>query len=87
MLNCKDATQLTSRRFDEKLPLGKRIALRLHLMMCIHCARYARQLRNLRYFVSQYPKCTEAAQNDETPTLPAETQQRLDNALTKHLKS
>jgi hypothetical protein len=48
MLSCKDATRLISQSMDRSLPLGKRIGVRFHLLICRFCARYARQLRLLR---------------------------------------
>ena len=44
MMNCKSATQLISRQQDSKLPLNKRIFLRLHLLMCSGCANYKKQV-------------------------------------------
>ena len=48
MLSCKDVTQLISESMDRSLPLGKRIGVRIHLLMCLFCARYERQLLLIR---------------------------------------
>jgi len=48
MLTCKDVTRLISDSMDRSLPLGKRIGVRLHLMICRFCARYERQLLLIR---------------------------------------
>jgi len=48
MLSCKDVTRLISDSMDRSLPLGKRIGVRLHLMICRFCARYERQLLLIR---------------------------------------
>jgi hypothetical protein len=48
MLSCKDVTQLLSQSMDRSLPLGKRIGVRLHLLICKFCARYERQLALIR---------------------------------------
>ena len=48
MLRCKDATQLISQSMDTSLPIVKRIGLRLHLRICVWCARYERQLLLIR---------------------------------------
>ena len=45
MLNCRDASRLSSEAMDHSLPWAKRLALRLHLSMCRYCKRYADQLR------------------------------------------
>ena len=48
MLSCKDATRLLSEAMDHSLPLGKRVGVRLHLLICKFCARYERQLLLIR---------------------------------------
>ena len=48
MLSCKDVTQLISQSMDISLPFGKRIGMRLHLLMCKFCSRYERQLLLIR---------------------------------------
>jgi hypothetical protein len=48
MLSCKDVTQLLSESMDTSLPIGKRISMRLHLLMCKFCSRYKRQLLLIR---------------------------------------
>ncbi|HEX9205576.1 MAG TPA: hypothetical protein VF853_06580 [Candidatus Deferrimicrobiaceae bacterium] len=48
MLSCKDVTHLVSESMDRTLPLGKRVGVRLHLLVCRFCERYRRQLLLLR---------------------------------------
>jgi len=48
MLSCKDVTQLISRSMDSSLPVGKRIGVRIHLLICRFCARYEKQLLLIR---------------------------------------
>ena len=45
MLRCKQVTMMVAR--DELTDAGPwvRLKIRLHLMMCRHCARYAAQIR------------------------------------------
>jgi len=47
MMRCKEVATLldTEQVADESF--RKRFAVRLHLMMCKHCRRFARQLRHL----------------------------------------
>lgn len=45
MLTCKEVADLASQSLDRQLSFTKHIGLRLHLMMCRLCSRYARQLR------------------------------------------
>jgi hypothetical protein len=48
MLSCKDVTRLISESMDHSLPLGTRVGVRLHLLICKFCARYERQLLLIR---------------------------------------
>ena len=48
MLSCKDVTRLLSESMDRSLPLGKRVGVRFHLLICRFCARYERQLLQIR---------------------------------------
>lgn len=44
MLTCREVTECASDYLDGNLPFGRRLAFRLHLMMCRHCRRYVDQL-------------------------------------------
>ena len=46
MLPCKEIVRVLSS--GEELPLAKRLELRLHLMMCKYCARFATHLQIMR---------------------------------------
>lgn len=48
MMNCKEVTYLLSEAQDRPLGLTERMPLRLHLMMCVGCRNYGRQLDFLR---------------------------------------
>ena len=48
MHSCRDVTRLISESMDRSLPFGKRVGVRLHLLVCRFCARYERQLRLIR---------------------------------------
>lgn len=48
MPTCQQVAQQLSREQDEPLATKRRMALRLHLLMCHHCRRYNRQLIWLR---------------------------------------
>lgn len=54
LLDCKDATRLISRELDGPLPLGRRLRLRLHLLWCDACRRFARQAVFLRLAMERY---------------------------------
>jgi anti-sigma factor RsiW len=44
VLTCREVTERASEYLDDNLPFGRRLAFRLHLMMCRHCRRYVDQL-------------------------------------------
>ena len=67
MLSCKDVTRLISESMDHSLPLGKRIGVRFHLLICKFCARYERQLLLIRETVRRL-----AAPEDTYVSLPGE---------------
>jgi anti-sigma factor RsiW len=47
MLPCSEVTRLIASEALRQAPIHRRLAVRLHLMMCDHCRRYARELRRL----------------------------------------
>ncbi|HEY3326681.1 MAG TPA: zf-HC2 domain-containing protein [Novimethylophilus sp.] len=57
MLNCKQASALMSRAMDEKLPFGKRMALKLHLFICDGCTNFSSQTFLLRKAARSFGKC------------------------------
>lgn len=45
MPSCRDLTWMISSGALADAPVRRRLAVRLHLMLCRHCLRYARQIR------------------------------------------
>ena len=45
MVNCKDVATAIGRDEWRAAPPWRRLGLRLHLLMCPHCRRYAAQIR------------------------------------------
>ncbi len=45
MLTCRDLVTLLTDYLEGRLPLGTRLRLDLHLLLCGHCRRYLRQTR------------------------------------------
>ncbi len=81
MLSCRDVTRLLSESMDHSLPLGKRIGVRLHLLVCRFCARYKRQLLLIREAARHL-----AATEDKTgaltgESLSEETRERIGKSL------
>lgn len=44
MLSCNQVTRLVSSEALRTAPMGQRLAVRVHLLMCRHCRRYVREL-------------------------------------------
>ncbi len=47
MLKCNEVSRLLASGEAEGLDRWKKLQLRMHLLMCNHCRRYAAQLKNL----------------------------------------
>ena len=43
-MHCLESARLLSERHDHPLPLGKRIGLRVHLLICSLCRTYQKQI-------------------------------------------
>ena len=78
MLNCKQTSQLLSKSLDQPLTLREKLSLRLHMLLCGACSRFARQLRFLREAVEALER---RAAEDERLTLNSEARQRIARAL------
>ena len=72
--NCRQVVRLLSRSLDRPLLLWSSLGMKLHLLLCISCRRYARQTRRLHEELPQH----EHAWIESCPErLPAEARQRL----------
>jgi len=78
MLSCRDTTRLLSDAQDQPLPFGKRLGLRLHLMMCHLCRRYIRQLRLLDVLIGGYAA---TAEETHSAVLSPEARDRIRDSL------
>lgn len=47
-LRCEEASRLSSESLDHCLPISDRLACKLHLMICVSCRRYRRDILDLR---------------------------------------
>ena len=82
MTTCKETAELASRAMDERLSLGDRMAMRMHLAICKNCRRFTQQLQDMRRLFQ-----TETAANDEVPVLTPEARQRIATKLQNKLDS
>ena len=53
MLSCKEVTRLVSQGLDQRLPFGRRVALRIHLAICDGCTNFSKQMVFLRRALSK----------------------------------
>lgn len=81
MLSCRDVTRLLSESMDHSLPLGKRIGVRLHLLMCRFCARYERQLLLIRETARRLVATEEKPGAQTGETLSEEARERIRKSL------
>jgi hypothetical protein len=53
IISCKESTRLVSQGLDRELAFGERVALRVHLVICLGCRRAGRQMEFLRRAVRE----------------------------------
>src|SRR5690349_7818481 len=78
MPTCREITRLQSDALDRNLPLFKRTAVRLHLLICSWCRRYGKHIRFLRQAMHEHPEqlCEATSQG-----LSPDARERLKRAL------
>ena len=53
IISCRETTRLVSQGLDRELAFGERVALRVHLVICLGCRRTQRQMQFLRRAVRE----------------------------------
>lgn len=51
LINCKENSQLVTLLLDRPLSWKDRLAMRIHLIVCENCARFARQMRMIHEWI------------------------------------
>jgi hypothetical protein len=74
--DCREAVRMQSDALDRPLSFSQRTGLRLHLLICKWCRRYARQIKFLRHVAHQSEDVHPLEQ-----TLPVEARERIKQAL------
>jgi len=87
MLSCRQISILVSESLDRELPLRKRVAVWLHLMMCRFCARYRKQLLFLRDAADAYARQGEDLFSADSDSLSPEAHERIKRALRRQAQN
>ncbi len=79
MLNCKQTSLLVSQSLDRPLTWRERMAVRMHLWICVYCRRFMQQLKLIRQQMSRWQE-QEVSRTDITLPQPAKDRitQQLD---------
>jgi len=78
MYSCKQASELTCKAQDQSLSLREKLSLRMHLIMCTMCRRYAKQISFIRRATQ---RLSEDAEGDKNIHLSEEGRERITNKI------
>ena len=79
MIACDEASYLISLREDQHLGFRQRWQLKIHLLTCHFCRKYARQIGEMKHALERYRKgCTS---DSCAHHLPAEAEARISAAI------
>lgn len=82
MLTCRGASRLVSEGWERPLGVRERLALRLHLWICVNCRRFERQIRLLRWALRVLARRGEA--DMQGPGLAPEAHERIRRVIAEH---
>ncbi|MDJ0802678.1 MAG: hypothetical protein QNI97_07390 [Desulfobacterales bacterium] len=85
MPNCRETARMVSAAMDHRLPLFRRLLLRVHLRMCKYCRRFEQQLLRMRAISRHLDRHLETL--DPSVTLPAKARERMRQVLRSHAGS
>jgi len=83
MLNCRQVTRLVSQSMDTKLRWYQWLGMRIHLLYCVWCRRYASQIRFLHKACDQLAPETQASPSH---TLSSEAKEKMRARLQEAMK-
>ena len=66
--NCREVTRLVLERENRRLTLVERIAVRLHLRICLMCTRFTGQLALMNRAMAQWKRYAEQDERDDAAT-------------------
>jgi Putative zinc-finger len=76
-LPCSEAARLSSESLDRTLPAHDRLAVRLHILACVSCRHYRRQLRALRKATTRLAEAVDPPGS----SLPSDVRERIKRTL------
>ena len=83
MLTCREATHLASDALDHPLPWTQRFQMRLHMLVCSACRRFAKQLAWMQRAGVEYATRPDHVAADAS--LSPDAEERIRAALDKEL--
>jgi len=79
---CRDIVRLISDDMDHPLPLGTRLKIRVHFLICKWCDRYRRQLLFMRNALRRHPDRLAGAEPPaDSPGLSSDARERIKRTL------
>lgn len=80
--SCRETSRLVSESMDRRLPLFKRLLVRIHLRMCKYCHRFEQQLLHIRALSRHFNNHTEPI--DPSIALTDEARERIRKTVRTH---
>lgn len=79
---CREVVRLISDDMDRPLPLGTRLKIRVHFLICKWCERYRRQLVFMRNALRRHPdRLAGTEPSADGPSLSPEARERIRRAI------
>ena len=84
VFNCQRVAQLVSESMDHNLSPGRRLGMKIHLLMCSHCSRYKKQLNFIRRLINNNPSLIA---DSSPPNMDESAKKRLRQIISKSNQS
>ena len=62
---CKETSVLVTQSMDRRLTWGESFGMRIHLAVCVNCARFMRQMHLLREWLGHEDEAVQPGLSDE----------------------
>ncbi len=66
MLSCRELSEQADAFLDKEMPFGKKMQLRMHMLMCSGCNRFLNQMRVTRSLITTEAKGKAPRNSDDT---------------------